>query len=478
MRVRLSLALLPLLLTGCTRARQREPLARAKGAWYWHNPVALTEEEDGYLSRMGITELYPLAGTFSNDGERLVLRLRRKFLPVPATVRVRQIHLVYRFDRGAVGHALDEEPEQVAEAIARAFVEDRTKAQSGEWRVKGLQLDLDCPTRRLARYGEILTSLRKKVPKDVALSITGLGDWLNGDVAAALRPVDFWCPQLYEFDTPRELSNLEPISAIGRLDAYRPRLEALGVPYRVGIAAHGQALLYRGGQLDGTAQGISPSQAALRYPAESSVSTVEGEERAAYRVGPDRVLLFRRPDPRAVRQALEARTGGSKWDAGYVLFRVAELEEELTPSLATLALGPQPRDVTIKAEEVGDPFGAIERGTPGVDRAITLAFTSVAKTAPPLATDGLESRLSVAPGSIASISPGDFPNLRLVDGNGQGPVSLARAAGAIGTAPGIPAAGLRLGPIVKRAGGSKSDKLRVVARVQGYGREATVQKEL
>ena len=473
MRVRLSLLLPLMLVPACARRPDHASLARATGAWYWHNPVALDVAQDEDLRRLGITELYPLAGTFSNDGERLVLRLRREFVPVPANVGVRQIHLVYRFDAGAVRHALDDDPAKDAEAIARAFRDDAAKAEAGEWEVKGVQLDFDCPTRRLARYGEILTALRAKLPRDTMLSVTGLGDWLNGDLAAALRPVDFWCPQLYEFETPRDLAHLTPVSSVGRLDRYRPRLEALGVPYRIGIAAHGQALIYRDGRLDGTAQGLSPSQAARAFPAEPSIVGVRGEERAAYRLDAHRVLLFRRPDPREAQRAIDEENGGAGWDAGCVLFRVAEPDEELTPSLATLAARTRPTDLEVRTDAAEDPFRAIEGGSETVDRALTYTFRSNARSAPPLASDGIEVRLDFAPGSLQSIAPGDFSNLRLVDAQGQGPVSLARASGAVATVPGLwGGRSLRLGPIVKKSG-----KLRVVARVRGYEGMSTSETE-
>lgn len=474
MRASVSLLALSLALASCGGPTRRATIARAHGAWYWHNPVRLSGDEAAHLRTMEVSELYALAGTFSNDGERFVLRLRRTFEPIARELPIRRLHLVYRFDGGGVHRALDDDPKAVAATIARVYAEDRKKAEAAGWQVLGLQLDLDCPTRRLPRYGEVLAALRGAALPGTSLSITGLGDWLNGDVSAPLRSVDFWCPQLYEFESPRELAALGPLSSAGRIAALRPKLERLGVPYRVGVAAHGQTLVYAEGGLEGTAQGLAPSTAARTYPVETSVSSVPGEERAAYRVGPNRVLLFRRPDPRAVRDALVRERTATGLDAGFVLFRVAEPGEELTPSLATLALGPEPRDVEIATRAVGDPFAAIERGAGTVDRSITLTLRSRAKTAPPLATDGLEVRLSFTPGSIVSIAPGDFPNLRLLDATGHGPVSLARATGAVGFAPGVPPGdSLTLGPIVKKSG-----KLRVLARVRGYGREATAEKEL
>ena len=476
MRALASVLLIPLALAGCARRERRAALPRANAIWLWHDPVSLPDADAEPVRRLGVSEVYALAGPFSNDGERLVLRLRRRFEPLDPKIPIRTLHLVYRFDGGGVHRALDDDPASAAGRIARAYSEDAARAKEQGWRVAGVQLDLDCPTRRLPRYGEMLARLRGGIGRK-SLSITGLGTWLGGDVSAALRSVDFWCPQLYEFETPRELSGLTPLSSAGRIEALRPKLEALGVPYRVGIAAHGQALVYRNGRIEGTSPGISPSQAARAYPPEPTIAPIEGEERAGYRVGPDRVLLFRRPDPGRVRDALAAERNAGGLDAGFALFRLREPGEELVPGPALLTEAPPPPDPEFVVARRADPFAAIEGGSARIASDLTLDLVSRGGVPLPMRSDAVELELRFAPGSIESIAPGDFPGLRLVDADGRGPVSLARASGAYAVAPGI-GDGLRLGPIVKKWG-----KLRVVARVRGYGPdgrnvERTVQKEL
>ena len=423
-----------LLLAGCgAKAPSRPALPRANGVWVWHEPVGLTPDDRAALPRLGITEVYGLAGTFSSDGERLVLRLRRTYARSDLP-----LHLVYRFDAGGVRHALDD-PGSAAGAIARAFAEDRAKARGAGWRVVGCQLDLDAPTRRLPEYAALLRSLRPRLR--TRLSITGLATWLDGGVAEPLRSVDFWCPQLYEFEAPRTLGS-SPLSSAGELARLRPRLDALGVPYRVGLGLHGQALVYAGGRLKGTARGLSPSQASRLYPPDPSVTGDAGEERAGFRVDGG-TLVFRRPNPRAL--VLPN-------DAGFVLFRARAEDEELSPRLATLLPIPNGPAFALSRGAAADPFAAIEQGaTVARDRTLTLRWTSPAD--PPLATAGVRVELRFPPGALLGLAPGDLRDLKLTDAEGRPGASLARAAGAVATLPWIPRGrGASLGPVSLRSG--------------------------
>ncbi len=50
--------------------------------------------------------------------------------------------------------------------------------------MRGVQIDFDARTHRLADYGDFLRQLRRQLPADCAISITGLLDWTRtGDVA-------------------------------------------------------------------------------------------------------------------------------------------------------------------------------------------------------------------------------------------------------------------------------------------------------
>lgn len=109
--------------------------------------------------------------------------------------------------------------------------------QLAQWRtlgsrVRGIQIDFDAATPKLAGYAAFLRQLRSQLPADCALSITGLLDWsARGDVTVlnGLQDVvDELVVQTYR----------------GRFTeadyaAYLPALEKLTLPFRIGLVQYG-----------------------------------------------------------------------------------------------------------------------------------------------------------------------------------------------------------------------------------------------
>lgn len=99
-------------------------------------------------------------------------------------------------------------------------------------RVRGIQIDFDAATPKLAGYATFLRQLRSQLPVDCALGITGLLDWsAHGDVAVlnGLQDVvDEVVVQTYR----------------GRFTeanyaAYLPALAKLTLPFRLGLVQYG-----------------------------------------------------------------------------------------------------------------------------------------------------------------------------------------------------------------------------------------------
>jgi hypothetical protein len=182
------------------------------------------------------------AGQFDFDAGR-VRRVRA--VKGRATANV-ELHLVYN-----ATPALLAEFERIDEgALARAAVEtfraDSERASSEGARVAGLQLDIDVPTRLLARYGRVLKTARASLPANTRLSITGLPTWMNADASLreTLESVDFWVPQLYGAEIPATAERLVPIaSRVGaRTRARQAFLRgAPGVRLRARLRRQGEA---------------------------------------------------------------------------------------------------------------------------------------------------------------------------------------------------------------------------------------------
>lgn len=100
-------------------------------------------------------------------------------------------------------------------------------------RVVGVQIDFDARTRHLDVYARFLAELRRRLPRDCQLGITGLLDWsANGDPAAlaALRGiVDEAVLQIYQGR-----------HVIPGYERYLAKLDNLTIPFRIGILQGGE----------------------------------------------------------------------------------------------------------------------------------------------------------------------------------------------------------------------------------------------
>jgi hypothetical protein len=116
-------------------------------------------------------------------------------------------------------------------------VYNQVLATLGRWRaagnkVVGLQIDFDAGTRHLENYATFLADLRKRLPADCRLSITGLLDWsANGDpagLAALGGVVDEVVLQIYQGRR-----------VIPGYAGYLAALDRLEIPFRIGLLQGG-----------------------------------------------------------------------------------------------------------------------------------------------------------------------------------------------------------------------------------------------
>ena len=110
-------------------------------------------------------------------------------------------------------------------------------AALGRWRaagnkVVGLQIDFDAGTRHLENYAAFLADLKRRLPPDCRLSITGLLDWSsNGDpagLAALGGVVDEVVLQIYQ--GRRVIPNYA---------GYLAALDRMEIPFRIGLLQGG-----------------------------------------------------------------------------------------------------------------------------------------------------------------------------------------------------------------------------------------------
>ncbi|MFA6116176.1 MAG: DUF3142 domain-containing protein [Sphingomonas sp.] len=111
-------------------------------------------------------------------------------------------------------------------------------AQLAKWRaagnrVVGVQIDFDARTRDLENYAGFLKDLRRRLPADCRLGITGLLDWSsNGDpkgLDALAGAVDEVVLQIYQGRR-----------VIPGYAGYLARLDRMKIPFRVGLLQGGE----------------------------------------------------------------------------------------------------------------------------------------------------------------------------------------------------------------------------------------------
>lgn len=202
-------ALVALGLAGCG-GRSVDPAPRHDSAYFvW---AGVTPPPDA--AQAG--SLYLLAGEVRlGDPTRLALLRAAPRLPGPA------LWLVVRAERLDWG-------EGVHAQLLRTLRQWRAAGN----RVIGVQIDFDAATRGLAGYRAFLQDLRRRLPSDTRLSITGLLDWsANGDpaqLAGLAGTVDEIVVQTYQGR-----------HTIPGYAGYLRGLQRLPVPYRAGVVRDG-----------------------------------------------------------------------------------------------------------------------------------------------------------------------------------------------------------------------------------------------
>jgi hypothetical protein len=110
--------------------------------------------------------------------------------------------------------------------------------QVDRWRragnnVIGIQIDFDARTRYLNEYVDFLRDLRQRLPQNYRLSITGLLDWSsNADVEVI--------GQLKGVIDEVVVQTYQGRQSIADYAAYLPRMNRLGLPFRIGLVQGGE----------------------------------------------------------------------------------------------------------------------------------------------------------------------------------------------------------------------------------------------
>jgi hypothetical protein len=136
----------------------------------------------------------------------------------PYPIKSSKLLLVYRLEGGL--------PD--AKDVLDVFQRSVAQWQRHPVTVTGIQLDFDSPTSKLLIYSQFVEEVRKQLPKNCELSVTGLGDWAISGNEGAMRSIssstDEIVFQLYQGRRP-----------LPDIEQYLKGLANYQFPFRIGL---------------------------------------------------------------------------------------------------------------------------------------------------------------------------------------------------------------------------------------------------
>jgi hypothetical protein len=200
-----------LLLTSCQPVPPTVDATQYESFWLWAGvkPQAVLDKA---------RTIYILEGEVRGSDRPQLISLR------PATPQVQhaELWIVYRVE------TIDWN-----EKIYQQIVGDLARWRQAGNRMMGVQIDFDAATKGLGGYVEFLRGLRKRLPSDSALSVTGLLDWSSqGDVADL--------NQLAAVVDELVLQTYQGRSTISGYETYLTSLDRIEMPYKIGLVQNGE----------------------------------------------------------------------------------------------------------------------------------------------------------------------------------------------------------------------------------------------
>jgi hypothetical protein len=397
--------------------------------WAWQSRAPEQSDVEAAINRTGASTLFLRAGQIDLEAGR-PRRIRAVTGSMPKNIK---LHLVYNATRDFLSRFEKLNPDEVAEAVATAYAFDAQRALADGANVNGAQLDFDVPTRLLGEYGTLLALIRKRLPAETRLSITGLPAWMaSPSLNDTLSHVDFWIPQCYGASVPDRLERREPIASPKVVANAVARARELGRPFYAGLAAYGYAIHYSRdgsllalrGDLDpeviARAGGLElvegqPFGGAVR---EKSAEVPSGEWRYVYRARGDCVIdgtpvrtgewvVLEVPTSESLRAcARVARDQGGDKLLGLCVFRLPTADDR--PTLST-------QEVTCALADV-DPVFSFKIHASATPRAHNVLLTvendgSAGSTA---GESAMTLWLKVPSGTVRAVNVGDFSSYEAI----------------------------------------------------------------
>jgi hypothetical protein len=183
------------------------PEQNATSYWLW---AGINQSDAPFMSELYVYQgdIKVVNGKF--EYERMGL--------YPHPINSKKLYLVYRLEGGLPS----------VEAVVSIFLKAHGAWARHKVSITGLQLDFDSPTSKLLIYNDFLKEVRNHLPKEYALSITGLGDWaIHGD-RKIMKSISFQVDEIiFQLYNGRK--------ALANIEDYLRVLKKYPYPFRVGL---------------------------------------------------------------------------------------------------------------------------------------------------------------------------------------------------------------------------------------------------
>jgi len=407
--------------------------------WYWHTPYRIEAPEEAQLRAIGVKQLFVLAGTFQLQHDAVQVVMPQQWLLAPAEFGV---HLVFHIDSTIIRSFEKLPVELLARSLSTFITKASDEAIGSGVRIVGVQMDFDCPTRLLERYGELMHRLRPNIKHGLELSATALPTWYtSSSVERLMQQVDFLAPQYYE---PLMSKKLESASTISSLSLLRHGLRAAGshdYSFYAGIPAYGHALLYTDrrqllgmyhdmsviGVMHHPAFRIESAFGVDRDAKRATVTSYVGEDIYNFKaVQPDADghglgfhLVYDLPTPELLRQYMAAIDADRPRDCrGVILFRYPEAGEPSTLPLRAVAstlAGRKPRpNLSVTVSSAAAPWAVVESGKKAdrVPHDATISVTNTGDAGTFIANDAVTLTVQFDRLGFDAVDRGEFDSVQ------------------------------------------------------------------
>ena len=173
-----------------------------------------------------------------------------------------RVTLVMRADVSVMG-ILRSDGVAAADVFRQHLLELGREADAAGVNVRGFQLDLDCPTSKLATYADLLQTLRPGL-ESLDLSITTLPDWLRSPAfPKVVQGLACFVVQVHSIEKPSVIDAPVTLCRTERVAEVARKASGAGVPFYIALPTYGYEVAFDAdGQFVGlAAEGPAPAWA-------------------------------------------------------------------------------------------------------------------------------------------------------------------------------------------------------------------------